>query len=81
MPGATAILDPPAEYADLAYIIHVRKNEECGLLIDFFWGGGFPVKHTVRRFASIPSFIERKECTKDWNRGRKLAEHWYELSD
>ena len=81
VPGETAALDLPAEYADLAYIIHVRRDKECGLLIDFFWGGGFPVKHTVRRFASMPSFVEQKQCTKDWARGRKRAENWYELSD
>jgi hypothetical protein len=81
VPGDTTVLEAPAEYADLAYIIHVRSDKECELFVDFFWGGGFPVKHTIRRFASLPSFVERKQCTKDWARGRKLQENWYELSD
>lgn len=79
--GNLVVLEPPPEYADLAYVIHTRQSPECGLLIDFFWGAGFPVKHTVRRFASMPSFVQRKECTTNWTGARKLTDNWYELSD
>lgn len=71
----------PAEYSDLARAVHYRHSEACGLMVDFFWGGGFPVKHTVRRYALDPDWIETEACRKSWSRGRALSGNWYEISD
>ena len=71
----------PRQYSDLAKAVHYNHDRTCGLMIDFFWGGGFPVKHTVRRFALNDAWIDIKECRTDWSRGRTIATNWYEISD
>lgn len=82
VPGDTVVVLPlPAAYADLAYAVHIRQDQACGVWVDFFWGGGFPVKHTVRRYAADPSSMERKPCREGWRRGRWRAQGWYELAD
>ena len=74
-------LAPPPEFSDLGSMIHVHKNTRCGLMVDFFWANGFPVKHIVRRFAQNPGFTEIPDCRKDWSSGRQLAANWFELRD
>lgn len=82
VPGETVIvLPPPAAYADLTYGVHITQDETCGLVVDFFWGGGFPVKHTVRRYIADPTSMQRKPCREGWRRGRQRAEGWFELAD
>lgn len=82
VPGQTVtILAPPAGYADLTYVVHIRQDDVCGLQIDFFWGNGFPVKHTVRRYVADSSSMERKPCMEGWRRSRKRAEGWFEIAD
>jgi hypothetical protein len=73
-------LDPPAEFASLAYAIHRQHSPACGTVILFFWGSGFPLKHTVRMYSPQDSVVKR-ECLGDWHSPNKLAEHWYEASD
>ena len=75
------VLDLPHEFSNLGSVAHVHKNTRCGLMIDFFWGGGFPVKHIVRRFAERPGFTDIPECRESWSRGRQLADNWFELHD
>ena len=71
----------PDQYSDLARGVHYKYEKSCGLMVDFFWGGGFPVKHTVRRYASNPKWVDIKQCGVDWSRGRTLSGNWYEISD
>jgi len=75
------VIQVPAEFSDLAYGIHARSTDTCGLLVDFFWGSGFPVKHTVRRYSESDTFLQEPECRRDWHVKRELAPHWHELSD
>lgn len=71
----------PAEFQGLAYVVQAELGEECGFMVDFFWGAGFPVKHTVRRYIETSEYLAKPECHKGWRQGRKLADHWYELVD
>lgn len=80
-PNSGNPIDLPPPYSDLAYGVHYRHDDACGLTIDFFWGGGFPVKHTVRRYAVNPKWIDIEECQRGWSRGRVISERWYEISD
>lgn len=80
-PNQESRIELPSLYSDLAYGVHYRHDDACGLTIDFFWGAGFPVKHTVRRYAVDPEWINIKECQTGWSRGRMISERWYELSD
>lgn len=75
------VLTPPREFSNLGAIIHVHKNDACGFMVDFFWAGGFPVKHIVRRYAQNEGFTEIPACRKNWSSGRQLAGHWFELRD
>jgi len=72
-------LNPPAEFSDLAYAIHASRTKDCGTVIWFFWGSGFPVKHTVRIYSPEES-VTRAICLGDWHPARKLTEDWYEAS-
>lgn len=80
-PNHNSSIKLPRQYANLAYGVHYKQNEECGLTVDFFWGGGFPVKHTVRRYAVNPDWMDVMECRKGWSRGRSLQGNWYEIAD
>jgi hypothetical protein len=71
----------PGEYADLAYRVWARKTEQCGQMIHFFWGDGFPVKHTARVYAPNVALIENRQCRGPWPYARRLTESWYELGD
>lgn len=71
----------PPPYSRIAYVVWYRYDKPCGLMIDFVWGSGFPVKHTVRRYATDPAWIDKAQCHKDWSRGRVLSGNWYEISD
>jgi len=79
--GQAVTLRPPEAYKHLASTVHVLKDSDCGLRIDFFWGSGFPVKHIVRRYAPLDTFVSTPHCRDGWSSGRELAESWYELSD
>lgn len=82
VPGDTVVvLQVPAQYRDLAYAVHISQDDACGVMVDFFWGGGFPVKHTVRRYIAAPTSMERKPCREGWRRGRQRADGWFELAD
>jgi uncharacterized protein with PQ loop repeat len=75
------VVSLPDEFSNLATTVHVHKSRECGLMVDFFWGGGFPVKHIVRRYAQNPEFTDIPACRKSWSSGRQLTQHWFELRD
>lgn len=75
------VLELPSRLSGLGKGVHVHESSRCGLMVDFYWGGGFPVKHIVRRYAERPGFAEIPDCRKSWSGGRKLTEHWFELRD
>lgn len=60
--------------------VHALRSDDCGTVVQYYWGGVFPVKHWARAYFSTDS-IDRSECRGEWNRGRRLVEHWYELVD
>lgn len=71
----------PPEYSDLAYVTWASQGDECGTLIEFWWGGGFPGKHTARVYSSTDSIFERGGCRGHWSRVSPIADQWYEVSD
>jgi hypothetical protein len=79
-PDRDGRIELPAEYSDLAYGVHYKNEDPCGLTVDFFWGSGFPVKHTVRRYATNPEWIDMRKCWIGWRSGRVISGDWYELS-
>ena len=60
---------------------HVTHRPVDGdVVATFWWGGGFPVKHTV--FVYHPGDIETDvEFRRAWRRIRPLAQNWYVAKD
>jgi hypothetical protein len=73
-------LVPIDQYRDLGSVIFVRNNTQCGLIVDFFWGESFPVKHWLRRYAAAPHQQSKKECRDNWYRVRPRTKFWSELT-
>ena len=80
-PNTLSVIHLPPQYGDLAYGVHYDRDGVCGTTIDFFWGGGFPVKHVVRRYATNPTWVRVEKCYKGWERIRPISENWYEIAD
>lgn len=79
--GTSVRVALPPEAADLAYATFVEARPSCGTVVDFYWGSGFPVKHTVRRYAENPASFGQPQCLEDWTIRRRRAEHWVEMAD
>ncbi|WP_394537632.1 hypothetical protein PRJ39_16115 [Lysobacter enzymogenes] len=81
VPGERIDVPIPPEARDLAYLVRVSDEPGCGRVVDFYWGAGFPVKHTARRYVELPQKIEDDACRGYWARGLRRGEHWFEASD
>ena len=83
---AGAIKETPPEIDGLAYMIHVHDDAPGGLMVEFFWGGGFPVKHLVYiyRASGLPpptstNWELKSYC--EWSRPRRLNDNWFAAHD
>lgn len=80
------IQEMPSEFQSLAYGVHVHDDAPGGLTVEFFWGGGFPVKHSVYiyRASGLPpptktNWDLKRYC--QWHRSRRLNDNWFAASD
>jgi len=80
-PDSSNLVHLPPQYGDLAYGVNYERDDVCGIMIDFYWGGGFPVKHIVRRYATNPGWVRVEKCHKDWERIHPVSDNWYEIAD
>ena len=85
LPGE-AVKEMPTEMEGLAYGIHVHEDAPGGLMVVFFWGGGFPVKHSVYiyRASGLPPPTSAKwemEPYYHWPQARRLNANWFAASD
>jgi hypothetical protein len=71
----------PPQYSDLADGAGYSDDRTCGLMIDFSWGDGWPLKHIMRRYTLNPRWADMAQCREDWSSGRPLSRNWYEISD
>jgi hypothetical protein len=76
------IKEMPPEIDGLAYMIEVHDDAPGGLMVEFFWGGGFPVKHTVYIYRASglppptsPNWEIKPYC--QWDGARRLNENWF----
>jgi len=72
----------PEADRDLAYGVH--RHEHDGIVtIEFFYGGGFPVKHSVylHRSAGAVERNEPLEMRCRWAHVKRLNERWYYVGD
>jgi hypothetical protein len=85
LPAGTTKEVPP-EIDRLAYMIHAHDEAPDGLMVEFFWGGGFPVKHSayIYRASGLPpptstNWELKPYC--EWAGARRLNENWFSASD
>ena len=73
----------PEKYRHLAYSIFAEKLKDV-LRIEFFWGGGFPVKHTAYVYLSNgkPPDKETDHHTDwYWYHCERINDYWFRVSD
>ena len=76
------IKEIPPEIHGLAYMIEVHDDAPGGLMVEFFWGGGFPVKHTVYiyRASGLPPPTSPNwefKPYRQWDGARRVNENWF----
>lgn len=71
-------LSPPERFSNITYAIHASKTEKCGLVVWFFWGSGFPVRHTMRIF--VEDTVQDIECLGRYYGIRQFENNWYEAT-
>ena len=61
------------------YAIHPYRMENENIKVIYWWGGGFPVKHTALAYCSSD---DPEECFRDggW-RGYAIDDHWWVIKD
>lgn len=70
----------PEKYRHLAYWIIGKK--EKGIVFAFFWGSGFPCKHSAFVYRSDGRLPERgTDFRRDWPFCERINEHWFRVSD
>jgi hypothetical protein len=62
----------------LAYVVFARRTTTGVVRVEFFWGMGFPVKHTAYVYTSTD--VPGDGAWDHW-RYRRVADHWFEASD
>ena len=62
----------------LAYAVHAWRDETGILTVEFFWGRGFPVKHTAFVYRSSGAWSDDPRL---WWRGTHLIDNWFQGRD
>jgi hypothetical protein len=69
---------PISALGSLAYTVHARRDDMGILTVEFFWGRGFPLKHTAFIYRSNGAWAQDPRL--DW-RATRLADNWFRASD
>ncbi len=72
-------LNLPSRYGSLAYATHANRDAAGTLTVEFFVGGGFPVKHHAYLYLS--DGVMTPEIRRDWPSGLRREKQWFEVSD
>ncbi|MBN1392994.1 MAG: hypothetical protein JW947_09360 [Sedimentisphaerales bacterium] len=72
----------PETYRHLAYWIHAEKEEGNVLVVTFFWGGGFPVKHSAFVYRS-DGWLPPKgtDFSREWPFAERINSNWLRVGD
>jgi hypothetical protein len=68
----------PSQYNDLASTVHAKHAAKGELIVTFFVGGGFPVKHHCYVYCSSDNSAL---VQKDWPIGYRKEKQWFEVND
>lgn len=72
----------PEAYHHLAYWIHAEKYGGGVLVVTFFWGGGFPVKHSAFVYRSDGWLPPRgTDFRREWPFAERINENWFRVGD
>ena len=72
-------IEIPDRYKGLAYSIHSDSTANGGLMVTFFVGSGFPVKHLCYVYRSDDAMTD--DMKDDWHIIHRREKHWFEVSD
>jgi len=72
----------PETYQHLAWWIHAEEDKQDVLVVTFFWGGGFPVKHSAFVYRS-DGWLPPKgtDFRREWPFAERINEHWFRVAD
>lgn len=64
-----------------AYAVFAQRTTDGILTVEFFTGGGFPVKHSGYLYCSLGSIEPDSDADRRWPRRRELKPLWFQISD
>ena len=67
----------PEDLRDIIYVIHVKRRSASAYDAAFFYGAGFPVKHSAWYFSSDDTPPPRR----DWPKQLRLQKNWFKVAD
>ena len=72
----------PETYQHLAWWVHAEEDKQDVLVVTFFWGGGFPVKHSAFVYRS-DGWLPPKgtDFRREWPFAERINEHWFRVAD
>jgi hypothetical protein len=71
----------PGEFPSLCYLVCAWKDSDR-TVAEFFWGRGFPVKHTAWIYLSDGIEPEKgSELARRWHRWERVNDHWFTVSN
>lgn len=71
----------PRQYRHLAYRIYGERKRDV-LRVVFFWGSGFPVKHSAFAYISNGALPAKgTDFRRDWPHATRINEHWFRVGD
>jgi energy-coupling factor transporter transmembrane protein EcfT len=71
----------PEKYEHLAYSTFVFKHTNGEFYIEFFTGGGFPVRHFGYFYCSDDTKFYPKNIKERWPHLKKIKKNWFYMSD
>jgi hypothetical protein len=71
----------PRSQRPRCYAVFASKELDGKTSVEFFVGGGFPVKHTGYMYYSGNSVERGSEIRRRWPRCTQLTNHWYQILD
>lgn len=74
-------IELPTQYSDLAKLTLGKTNAEGGATIEFFIGGGFPIKHSGYLYNSSGKMESDPESLRRWPHHSRISDNWFRIAD
>jgi hypothetical protein len=74
-------LDDPVARSPRCHAVFASREPGGAVIVEFWVGGGFPVKHAGYMYYSRDEIEPESELRRRWPGRRKMAPNWYEIRD